>query len=62
MKARLAFFALALGALALGLLAPGAVSAAPKAEKPTRRGLAFERRLDLETGGAWWRSLILRRD
>lgn len=27
-----------------------------------RRGLAFERRLDLETGGAWWRSLILRRD
>ena len=27
-----------------------------------RRGLAFERRLDLETGGAWWRSLLLRRD
>ncbi len=26
-----------------------------------RRGLAFERRLDLETGGAWWRSLLLRR-
>jgi ribosomal protein L11 methyltransferase len=27
-----------------------------------RRGLNFERRLDLETGGAWWRSLLLRRD
>jgi len=27
-----------------------------------RRGLSFERRLDLETGGAWWRSLLLRRD
>jgi ribosomal protein L11 methyltransferase len=27
-----------------------------------RRGLVFERRLDLETGGAWWRSLLLRRD
>ncbi len=27
-----------------------------------RRGLAFERRLDLETGGAWWRTLLLRRD
>ncbi|TAJ41925.1 MAG: 50S ribosomal protein L11 methyltransferase [Reyranella sp.] len=27
-----------------------------------RRGLTFERRLDLETGGAWWRSLLLRRD
>jgi ribosomal protein L11 methyltransferase len=26
------------------------------------RGLNFERRLDLETGGAWWRSLLLRRD
>ena len=26
-----------------------------------RRGLAFERRLDLETGGAWWRTLVLRR-
>ncbi len=26
-----------------------------------RRGLAFERRLDLETGGAWWRTLLLRR-
>ncbi len=26
------------------------------------RGLSFERRLDLETGGAWWRSLLLRRD
>lgn len=24
-------------------------------------GLAFERRLDLETGGAWWRTLLLRR-
>jgi ribosomal protein L11 methyltransferase len=24
-------------------------------------GFAFERRIDLETGGAWWRSLILRR-
>lgn len=39
MKARLAFFALALGALALGLLAPGAVSAAPKAEKPSGQAL-----------------------
>jgi ribosomal protein L11 methyltransferase len=27
-----------------------------------RRGLVFERRRDLETGGAWWRSLLLRRD
>ena len=27
-----------------------------------RRGLVFERRLDLETGGAWWRTLLLRRD
>ena len=26
-----------------------------------RHGLAFERRLDLETGGAWWRTLLLRR-
>ncbi|MDP2332592.1 MAG: 50S ribosomal protein L11 methyltransferase [Reyranella sp.] len=26
------------------------------------RGFSFERRLDLETGGAWWRSLILRRN
>ncbi len=26
-----------------------------------RRGLVFERRLDLETGGAWWRTLLLRR-
>jgi ribosomal protein L11 methyltransferase len=25
------------------------------------RGFAFERRLDLETGGAWWRTLLLRR-
>ena len=25
------------------------------------RGFTFERRIDLETGGAWWRSLILRR-
>ncbi|MEI7874759.1 MAG: 50S ribosomal protein L11 methyltransferase [Alphaproteobacteria bacterium] len=27
-----------------------------------RRGLVFERRLDLETGGAWWRTLLLRRE
>jgi len=27
-----------------------------------RRGLSFERRLDLETGGAWWRTLLLRRN
>ena len=27
-----------------------------------RRGLSFERRLDLGTGGAWWRSLLLRRE
>lgn len=26
-----------------------------------RRGFVFERRLDLETGGAWWRTLLLRR-
>jgi ribosomal protein L11 methyltransferase len=26
-----------------------------------RRGFTFERRIDLETGGAWWRSLVLRR-
>jgi ribosomal protein L11 methyltransferase len=26
-----------------------------------RRGFAFEHRLDLETGGAWWRTLLLRR-
>jgi len=25
------------------------------------RGFLFERRIDLETGGAWWRSLVLRR-
>jgi ribosomal protein L11 methyltransferase len=27
-----------------------------------RRGFAFERRIDLETGGAWWRTLLLRRN
>lgn len=27
-----------------------------------RRGFTFERRLDLETGGAWWRTLLLRRE
>ena len=27
-----------------------------------RCGFAFERRIDLETGGAWWRTLLLRRD
>lgn len=26
-----------------------------------RQGLVFERRIDLETGGAWWRTLLLRR-
>jgi ribosomal protein L11 methyltransferase len=26
------------------------------------RGFAFERRIDLETGGAWWRTLLLRRE
>lgn len=26
-----------------------------------RRGFGVERRIDLETGGAWWRSLVLRR-
>ena len=26
-----------------------------------RCGFAFERRVDLETGGAWWRTLVLRR-
>lgn len=27
-----------------------------------RRGLAFERRIDLESNGAWWRTLLLKRD
>jgi ribosomal protein L11 methyltransferase len=27
-----------------------------------RCGFTFERRIDLETGGAWWRTLLLRRD
>jgi ribosomal protein L11 methyltransferase len=27
-----------------------------------RRGFAFERRIDLETGGAWWRTLLLQRN
>jgi ribosomal protein L11 methyltransferase len=27
-----------------------------------RRGFNFERRIDLETGGAWWRSMVLRRN
>jgi ribosomal protein L11 methyltransferase len=26
-----------------------------------RRGFTFERRIDLETGGAWWRTLLLKR-
>jgi ribosomal protein L11 methyltransferase len=26
------------------------------------RGFTFERRIDLETGGAWWRTLLLRRE
>ena len=26
-----------------------------------RRGFVFERRIDLETGGAWWRTLVLRK-
>jgi ribosomal protein L11 methyltransferase len=26
-----------------------------------RRGFVFERRVDLETGGAWWRTLVLRK-
>jgi len=26
-----------------------------------RRGFVFESRIDLETGGAWWRTLLLRR-
>jgi ribosomal protein L11 methyltransferase len=26
------------------------------------RGCTFERRIDLETGGAWWRTLLLRRE
>jgi len=26
------------------------------------RGFTFERHIDLETGGAWWRTLVLRRD
>jgi ribosomal protein L11 methyltransferase len=26
-----------------------------------RRGFAFQRRVDLETGGAWWRTVLLRR-
>ena len=35
--------------------------AAPVLSTYARRRFAFERRLDLETGGAWWRSLLLRR-
>jgi len=27
-----------------------------------RRGFAFERRIDLESSGAWWRTLLLKRD
>jgi ribosomal protein L11 methyltransferase len=27
-----------------------------------RRGFALERHIDLETGGAWWRTLLLRRN
>ncbi len=27
----------------------------------SRQGFTFERRIDLETGGAWWRTLLLRR-
>jgi ribosomal protein L11 methyltransferase len=27
-----------------------------------RHGFAFERRIDLETGGAWWRTLLLKRN
>jgi ribosomal protein L11 methyltransferase len=27
-----------------------------------RRGFVFERRIDLETGGAWWRTLVLRKE
>jgi ribosomal protein L11 methyltransferase len=30
-------------------------------EEYGRRGFDVERRIDLETGGAWWRSLVLRR-
>jgi ribosomal protein L11 methyltransferase len=26
-----------------------------------RHGFTVERRIDLETGGAWWRSLVLKR-
>jgi ribosomal protein L11 methyltransferase len=26
-----------------------------------RRGFVYERHIDLETGGAWWRTLLLRR-
>ena len=35
--------------------------AAPLLEVYGRRGFTFERRMDLETGGAWWRTLLLRR-
>jgi ribosomal protein L11 methyltransferase len=27
-----------------------------------RRGFSVERRIDLETGGAWWRTLVLTQD
>jgi ribosomal protein L11 methyltransferase len=35
--------------------------AAPLLEVYGSRGFTFERRIDLETGGAWWRTLLLRR-
>jgi ribosomal protein L11 methyltransferase len=35
--------------------------AAPLLEVYGRRGFTFERRMALETGGAWWRTLLLRR-
>jgi ribosomal protein L11 methyltransferase len=35
--------------------------ATPLLEVYGSRGFTFERRIDLETGGAWWRTLLLRR-
>ena len=61
MKSRRGLVALASGALALGLLAPGAVSAAPKAEKPTDEAMV---RIDggtasaLSRGGSRYRVVL----
>ncbi|MBV8392263.1 MAG: 50S ribosomal protein L11 methyltransferase, partial [Alphaproteobacteria bacterium] len=35
--------------------------AGPMLSTYARRRFTFERRIDLETGGAWWRTLLLKR-